>query len=302
MTPERPDGVGPVAVRHRTVPTEAARLAVVEVGRPELPAWVIAHGVGSSARFVVEAFAGPVARAGRRLVAYDLRGHGASSIAREVGDHHLDVHAQDLARVVERCDGEVEVVGGISLGAHAAVRAVADGARGASVLACLPAWTGRAIPGDGPHAAIAARLATDGVAGHLAAIAADAALPDWLRRTLLADQPRHDPASLAAVLTSLDGGLAPTIEEVASLSVPLAVVGWPDDPGHPLEVAERWAASAARGALVVASMTAMVTGTDHLGSCAVEAVSGPRRAPARPGPRGTPVAGRAARPSMRSPR
>ncbi len=271
-----PAGLDPVRVRQRNVPTSGARLAAVEVGAPDAPAWVVAHGVGSSARFVVEAFAGPVARADRRLVAYDLRGHGASSVAREVADHHLDVHAQDLTRVVESCEGEVEVVGGISLGAHAAVRAVADGARCATVLAGLPAWTGRALPGDGPHAAIAARLAVAGVAGHLAAIEADAALPAWLKRTLLADQPRHDPASLAAVLTSLDGGVAPTVEELASLTVPLAVVGWPGDPGHPLEVAERWAASAARGALIVMSMAAMAAGTDHLGARAVIAVTAAR--------------------------
>jgi pimeloyl-ACP methyl ester carboxylesterase len=276
VTTALPAGLDPAVVRHRTVTTTAARVAVVEVGPPQAPAWVLAHGVGSSARFVVEAFAGPLGRAGRRLVAYDLRGHGASSVARDVGDHHLDVHAQDLTRVVDTCEGEVEVVGGLSLGAHAAVRAVSVGARCATVLACLPAWTGRAAPGDGPHAAIAARVAADGVAGHLAAIEADAALPAWLKRTLLADQPRHDPASLAAVLTSLDGGLAPTVEELASLPVPLAVVGWPGDPGHPLEVAQRWAASAARGSLIVVSMEAMAAGTDHLGARAVVAVSAAR--------------------------
>jgi hypothetical protein len=177
---------------------------------------------------------------------------------------------------VASADGDVEVVGGISLGAHAAVRAVADGARCRVSLACLPAWTGRAAPGDGPHVGVAALLADIGVDGHLAAIAADDALPAWLRRTLLTDQARHDPGSLLAVLTSLVGGLAPTAEELAALPVPLAVVGWPDDPGHPLAVAERWAASAARGHLVIGSLAAMAAGTDHLGTCAVAAVSAVR--------------------------
>lgn len=269
-------GPEPAPRRHRWVETEGADLAVVEVGPRGAPAWLLAHGAGSSARFVVEAFAHPVVAAGGRLVTYDLRGHGDSSLAPDPRDHHLDVHAADLRAVAGSVGAGIEVVGGVSLGGHAAVRAVADGAGCRVVLACLPAWTGRAVPGDGPHAAIAARLAEIGVDGHLAAIAEDRALPGWLARTLLADQPRHDPASLAAVLTSLDGGVAPTVEELAGLPVPLAVVGWDGDAGHPLPVAERWAASAGRGRLAVAAIAEMATGTDHLGRCAVAAVSAAR--------------------------
>lgn len=276
MSQPLPAARGRPPSRRRSVEVAGATLALVELGPPDAPAWLVAHGAGSSARFITEALGGAVVRAGRRLLAYDLRGHGASSPARHTRDHHLDVHAADLATVAARSDGDIEVVGGISLGAHAAVRAVADGTRCAVALACLPAWTGRAAPGRGPHAAVASRLTEVGVAGHLAAIRDDPGLPDWLRRTLLADWSEHDPSSLAAVLTALDGGLAPTAEEVAALPVPLAVVGWPDDPGHPVEVAQRWAAAAVRGHLSTASMAAMQAGVDHLGAVAVAAVSAVR--------------------------
>jgi len=262
---------------HRTLAVPGANLAVVEVGDAEAPGWLVAHGAGSSSRFVVRVLAAAVLRAGRRLVTYDLRGHGASSPARRPLDHHLDVHAADLAHVAASGGDALEVIGGISLGGHAAVRAVGDGARCEVALACLPAWTGRAVPHQGPHAAIAARVREVGVAGHLAAVGDDPDLPPWLRRALLADLTRHDPASLQAVLTSLEGGLAPTAEEVAGLPVPLAVVGWPDDPGHPLEVAERWASSVPGGHLAVASMAAMATGVEHLGAVVVAAVDGARR-------------------------
>ncbi len=268
-------GLPPLSARELVVP--GAALRVVEVGDADAPAWLVAHGAGSAARFVVEALAGPVVRAGRRLVTYDLRGHGASSRAPRTLDHHLDVHAADLAHVAASSGDHLEVIGGLSLGGHAAVRAVADGARCEVALACLPAWTGRAVPGQGPHAAIATRVRELGVAGHLAAVRDDPDLPTWLRRTLLTDLTGHDPASLQAVLTSLDGGLAPTVEEVAGLQVPLAVVGWPDDPGHPLQVAERWASSAPHGHLVVASMAAMAAGVDHLGARVVAAVAAARR-------------------------
>lgn len=237
------------------------------------PMAVLAHGAGSSARFVAEAFAVPLATAGYRLVTYDLRGHAGSSPARSVADHHLDVHAADLAAVVASIDAEVAVVGGVSLGAHAAVRAVVSAAVSASsVLACLPAWVGQAVAGEGPHAAVAAELASHGVDGMLARLRTEPGLPSWLRTTLVTDFSRHDVASLVAALTALDGGAGPDAGELQGLAVPLAVVGWADDPGHPLEVARAWATHADRGRLSTLDLAAMAQGVSALGRAAVEAL------------------------------
>jgi pimeloyl-ACP methyl ester carboxylesterase len=285
--------VGPV--RRRRVAVRGGILAVAEVGEPSAPAWVLAHGVGSSARFVATAFAGSVVAAGCRLVAYDLRGHGGSLTAPDVADHHLDVHVADLAAVVAAVAGGdpagPAVVGGISLGGHAAVRLVASGAVApGAVLACLPAWTGRATPGEGPHAAVAAQVDAVGIAGILAQLRGDLALAGWLRRTLVTDYARHDPASLAAALRALDGGVAPMEAELAALAVPLAVVAWPDDPGHPLAVAERWVALAPRAALATVTIAGLEAGVEGLGAAAVELVAGlavPRRRPTDPTAAGT---------------
>ena len=263
------------SARRRTVTSDGHRLAVVEVGSSNAPAWVLAHGAGSSARFLLAAVAGPVLAAGGRLVTYDLRGHGASSPAREVTEHHLDAHAADLAAVVATPDGAIAVVGGVSLGAHAAARVAASwppGSEPAAVLACLPAWTGTPVRGTGPHAAIAAELQRVGVAGLLTAIAADRDLAPWLRETLLTDYARHDPDSLAAVLRSLDGGAAPGPGELARLTRPLAILGWPDDPGHPLDVAREWARLAPVTALVTLAIGDLDRDLELLGSRAVDAV------------------------------
>jgi pimeloyl-ACP methyl ester carboxylesterase len=258
---------------------DATSLAAMEVaataGIVEGPVVLLAHGAGSSARFVADAFSVPMAAAGYRLVTYDLRGHAGSSPARSSADHHLDVHAADLAAVAVSIDAEVEVVGGVSLGAHAAVRAVAaNGVATSAVLACLPAWLGRAVADHGPHAVVAAEVAAHGVDGMLARLRTEAELPPWLRHTLLTDYPRHDAASLAAALTALDGGEAPRVEELQGLAVPTAVVGWADDPGHPLEVAQAWAAHAERGCLVTLDLDAMGDGVTALGRAAVEALAG----------------------------
>jgi pimeloyl-ACP methyl ester carboxylesterase len=283
---------GPVC--RRRVPVRGGTLAVAEIGEPTAPAWVLAHGVGSSARFVAAAFADAVVAAGGRLVVHDLRGHGGSVTAPDVADHHLDVHVADLAAVVAATAGAVAatagavgatagagqpgggpaVVGGISLGGHAAVRLVSGGAVTPEVvLACLPAWTGAATPGEGPHAAVAAQVAAIGIDGILAQLRDDRALAGWLRRTLVTDYARHDPASLEAALCALDGGDAPSEAELAGLTVPLAVMAWPQDPGHPLAVAERWVALAPRAALGTVTIGELEAGVARLGRAAVAAVT-----------------------------
>jgi hypothetical protein len=284
--------VGPVC--RRRVPVRGGTLAVAEIGEPTAPAWVLAHGVGSSARFVAAAFADAVVVAGGRLVVHDLRGHGGSVTAPDVADHHLDVHVADLAAVVAAAGGAVgatggavgatagagqpgggpAVVGGISLGGHAAVRLVSSGAVTPEVvLACLPAWTGAATPGRGPHAAVAAQVAAIGIEGILAQLRDDQALAGWLRRTLVTDYARHDPASLAAALRALDGGDAPSEAELARLPVPLAVLAWPQDPGHPLAVAERWVALAPRAVLGTVTIGELDAGVARFGRAAVTAVT-----------------------------
>ncbi len=267
-----PPELEPPGARRRQVEVAGGRLAAAELGAANAPAWILAHGVGSSARFVAAAFAAPVLRAGYRLVVYDLRGHGASSPARRRCDHHLDVHASDLTAVVASIRGPVAVVGGVSLGAHAAVRAVASGTRAGAVLACLPAWLGHAPLGHGPHAAMAARIAREGIGPTIDALRTDGALAPWLRATLLADYPRHDPASLEAALGALDGAEAPSVAELRGLVPPLAVIGWPDDPGHPLAVARRWSDLAPRSALATVTIASLEGQLSRLGRAAVATV------------------------------
>lgn len=237
------------------------------------PAVVVAHGAGSSARFVLDAFGGPVLATGRRLVVFDLRGHGRSGPSRDLMDHHLEVHAADLRAVVASVAGSVDVVGGVSLGGHAAVRAVAAGhVPGEVVLACLPAWTGRSVGGVGPHAAVAAEVREVGIAAVIGRLEAATDLPAWLRDVLVRDYRSHDPESLAAALQSLDGGVAPSAEAIGGLPVPLGVVGWSDDPGHPLEVARYWADRAPVAALRTLALRDLDAGVEHLGRMAMVAI------------------------------
>lgn len=247
-------------------------VAVAAHGDPGAPAVLLLHGVGSSGRFLAEAFAAPLLAAGWCLLAADLRGHGDSTPLEDAADHAFDHHVADVAALVARL--RPAVVGGVSLGGHAAVGAAAAGVPCRAVLACLPAWSGRAAPGQGPHAAVAEEVARVGIDGMLARFRDDTTMTPWLRDVLLRDWAAHDPPSLSAALTALDGGRAPTSAEVGALPVPLAVVGWPDDPGHPLAVAEEWAATAPRASLATTSLQAVQDDRTALGRAAVEALRG----------------------------
>lgn len=201
--------------------------------------FVMAHGVGSSAQFLVDAFAAPLGNAGWRLVAFDARGHGASDPAPRPDQHPLDAHVDDLAVVVDAFGARA--VGGVSRGAHAAVALAAWSPDEFDVvLACLPAWTGRAVPGEGTHAAVAEAVRSNGIDEMIAGFRRDETLQPWLREVLVRDWSVADPDSLRAALEALDGGTAPTERELRQLQVPLGLVTWPDDPGHPLEVAQDW--------------------------------------------------------------
>lgn len=251
-------------------------LAVTVQGASDAPVLVVGHGVASTSRFAQEAFAAPATAAGFRLVTYDLRGHGDSSPVPVAADHALDRHVADLDAVVAVIgDGRPVTVAGISLGGHVAVAwaAAAGPRRARAAVACLPAWTGRAVPGEGAHAAVAAEVARAGVDGMVAAFREDRTMEPWLRDVLLRDWPVHDPDSLTAALTALDGGLAPTETELRSLAVPLGLVAWPDDAGHPIAVAREWRDLAPLAVLEEIALPDLARSPEPLGAAAIRALA-----------------------------
>lgn len=240
---------GPVVVGR-----DGVRLRTRVHGGLGAPVVVLQHGVGSSTRFLEEAVVPPLVDGGWQVVVAPLRGHAGADPVREPGGHDLHLLAADVSALVAATGAAA--CGGVSIAAHAAVAAVAAGATPGDVriVAALPAWTGTTSPGVGPHAAVAAEVAATGIDGMWHRLAATDGLRPWLRRVLLRDLAVHDAASLTAALVALDGGRAPSIEDVASIPAGAVVVGWDEDPGHPLEVAHAWATAAPDASLVTISL------------------------------------------------
>ena len=81
------------------------------------PPVVLLHDAGSSSRAWHEAALG-LADAGHRIVAYDLRGHGASGRA---GAYDIDAHVLDLGAILEGRDIPVGALVGLGAGAAVAM-------------------------------------------------------------------------------------------------------------------------------------------------------------------------------------
>jgi len=252
-------------------------LAVRVIGPPldrrAVPTAVLAHGAGSGAGFVVRAFGGPLVAAGWRLVAYDLRGHGGSTPVSAGGRLRIADHAADMLSVARRT-GAV-LLGGVSLGAHAAVSAaatrIASGQRLDAVLLVMPAWTGEPEQVAAANVLQAEELERAGVDSALDRIRR--AYPGWVADELAGSWPGHDPQAFAAVLRALGGSRAPGLAELTGLRVPAAVVAMLKDPMHPAGVAQQWATALPMAALRLVTQQEVAADRAALGRQAVSALA-----------------------------
>jgi pimeloyl-ACP methyl ester carboxylesterase len=239
-------------------------------GSRSAPTALIAHGAGSSGDFVQRAFAAPLRAAGWRLVSYDLRGHGNSTAVADEAALGLDRHVQDLLALAARTGATM--LGGVSMGAHAAVLAALDATAPrdlAGLLLALPAWTGPPDLVAAANAVQAAELRAVGIAPVLDRIRRDH--PGWVADELSGAWPGHDAAAFAAVLAALARSPGPSEAELARIAVPVGIVALDDDPMHPATVAEAWSRLIPRAGLERVAFDAPAADRSVLGSAALRA-------------------------------
>src|SRR4051812_27822086 len=166
------------------------------------PTALIAHGAGSSGDFVRRAFGAPLQAAGWRLVSYDLRGHGASTPVTDEGALGLDRHVEDMVALARRTGATL--LGGVSMGAHAAVLASLHPAAPpglAGLLLTLPAGTG--APDVAPPATAVRAAGRRGVGRAPVPARVCRAHRGGVADERAGSCPRHDVAALSAVLAAL---------------------------------------------------------------------------------------------------
>ncbi|MFM9139437.1 MAG: alpha/beta fold hydrolase [Solirubrobacterales bacterium] len=221
---------------------------------------LLAHGLTATRRYVVMGSTA-LQRSGHRVISYDARGHGDSEPAPDPAAYEYSDLAADMLAVLEDTGTDRAVVAGASVGAHTAVRMALDHPeRVAGLVLVTPAFDPDAA--QDPEAlawwdGLAAGLRTGGVEGFMEAYGQPAVDARWRNaaETVMRQRLAHHehPEAVADALQVVPRSRPfEALDELARIEVPAVVVADRDeaDPGHPLEVGEKWA-DALRCELVV---------------------------------------------------
>ena len=230
------------------------RLSVSDTG--EGPAVVLAHGLTATRRYVVMGSTA-LERSGHRVIAYDARGHGASSPAETPDAYGYEDLGKDLEAVMDRAGVQRAVLAGASMGAHTLIwLAVNRPQRVGGLVLITPAFTAAAEDDPARLAhwdALSTGLREGGIDGFLTAYGRGGwdRIPERWRETVikvirqrlaLHEHPDAVADALHAVPRSRLFG---SLDELSAIDVPTVVVASDDeaDPEHPQAVGEAYAAA-----------------------------------------------------------
>jgi pimeloyl-ACP methyl ester carboxylesterase len=197
---------------------------VSPVTKRKSPVAILAHGAGSSADFLACAF--PADRLG-------------VSRAHYLENRTGDVQQIKAALLTAARDIDAPVLlGGVSLGAHAATLALPHAPKNVvgGVLA-LPAWTGSGQPVAELTAVAAEAIAALGTAEILTQLPP----ADWVTHHLRLAWAQRTDAELARELANAAQQDGPSLANLRGITVPVGLVKLEDDPLHPAAVADLWA-------------------------------------------------------------
>ncbi|GAA4178690.1 alpha/beta hydrolase [Gryllotalpicola koreensis] len=229
--------------RHETE-VRGARLSWTETGQGPTVIW--AHGMTSSGWAQERGGMfdwSPVSDAGHRLVRYDARGHGASTGTTAEGDYTWPELAQDLLALLDHIAPGEQVDGmGSSMGTATLIyAALAEPSRFRRlVLTSAPtAWQTRAGQAE-VYRNLATLIETRGLGAFLELMASnEAPLPEAFQG-LDADAftPQVGEALAPTVLRGAALSDLPPVDAIAAIDVPVLLLPWAGDPGHPVVTSE----------------------------------------------------------------
>jgi pimeloyl-ACP methyl ester carboxylesterase len=217
---------------------------------------VLAHGLTATRRYVVMGST-TLQRSSHRVIAYDARGHGASSPAAAPDQYGYEELGRDLEAVLDGLGIERAVLAGASMGAHTLLwLALRSPERVAGLVLITPAYTGSEADDPARLArwdALSEGLRGGGIDGFLAAQdeAGGVRVPDRWRETVIKvirqrlAQHEHPDAVADALRVVPRSQPFGAVEDLAGITVPTIVVASDDeaDPEHPFAVGEAYAAA-----------------------------------------------------------
>ena len=233
------------------------------------PAFVWGHGLTSSMasedEFGLLDFG--ILRRQALVVRYDARGHGASGSSADLATYDWRELALDQLALTTALGIDSYVAGGASMGCATAIHAtIIAPQRIRGLLLVIPptAWSTRAAQ-QGNYE-LTASLVEAGEIEVLVAGSAATPPPDPLvgvaeweqrfERTLRTT----DPVRLARILRGAAMTDLPDPQMIATISVPVSIIAWTGDSGHPVSTAQRLAELLPQATLTLASTTEQLRG------------------------------------------
>jgi pimeloyl-ACP methyl ester carboxylesterase len=210
---------------------------------------VYSHGLGGNSERIGE-FVDHLP--GMRVILYDNRAHGRTAPLGDASALTFDRMAEDMAGLLDHLGVAEAVVGGVSMGAGVALAfALRFPDRVRALILNRPAWLDSPSPENLAFAPLMADLLERyDKAGAIAAFRESAycrsmqILSPGTVESLLAVMQEADPGALVAayrwIPVSTPMG---AMKRLCGLHVPALVLGNPDDPIHPLFIADAWARS-----------------------------------------------------------
>ena len=211
---------------------------------------VLLHGLTATRRYVVMG-SRALERSGHRVVAYDARGHGASTGPEDPHAYDYDDLVDDLRAVLDDRGIDRAVLAGASMGAHTAVRMALDHPeRVAGLVIATPAFDPEEDRDAGLKRwdALSDGLRSGGVDGFVEAYGDPQVPEQWketvdkvLRQRLSAHE---HPEAVADALHAVPRSRPfEAWDELAAIDVPTVIVASRDeaDPGHPYAIGEHYA-------------------------------------------------------------
>jgi pimeloyl-ACP methyl ester carboxylesterase len=218
-------------------------------GRPV----VLAHGLTATRRYVVMGSTA-LQRSGHRVIAYDARGHGASSPAPDPHQYTYEELGRDLEAVLDGQGIERAVLAGASMGAHTLLwLALARPERVAGLVLITPAYDPESNLDPDRLArwdALSDGLRSGGIDGFLQAQGEPRVPERWRKNVIKVIRQRlalHEHLDALADALPVVPRSRPFrgLEDLARIAVPATIVASDDeaDPEHPLAVGEAYAAA-----------------------------------------------------------
>ena len=219
---------------------------------------LLLHGLTATRRYVVHG-SRALERAGHRVIAYDARGHGASSPAGGPDTYTYDELVADAVAVLDERGVERATVVGQSMGSATAVAlALRHPGRVGALVVVTPAHRGAPSPNLDHWDRLAEGLERGGPEGFLEALGPFSIEERWrdsVRTVILQRLGRHEhPEAVAQALRGIPRTAAfDGLGALAAIAAPTLIVGSRDeaDPDHPLAVAEEYARRIPGARLVV---------------------------------------------------